>query len=376
MPGAIHSIRGLLISAKEIRFMVYKEFLAASFSSSPSLAVSKEYKKPPPESKSTEPGDAPAVHLLRTSKVINEEASLVFYSRSFFVALNYTPRSPEKDETKGLWFFFGAAQFEKKLSGEVELGQRFRQKLIRDVARTFKPKREQLPLWLFGGYYIRFNPVAGRIWEENFPNSLGPFPGYVFPGFLRQIGPSNTANIKDLQFKFPRLSRACHDFPLYAEIVRQHIFGLKKLSIRTLPISYLQLRWRVTATMNLNLRERKSRPVLMRILRLGIECRRCAKGIHSSFFDDDASMKQPDGYRAVFLSEIRLLLKDLPYLEDLKLIFDCCWLDGELKEMESLLLQEKLEGSIFDLHKTWKFLDEKITRKLYQIPGYQVATSA
>lgn len=113
----------------------------------------------------------------------------------------------------------------------------------------------------------------------------------------------------------------------------------------------------------------------MSILKLGIECVKCTTGTHSSFFDGGASKKRPDGYRAVFLLEIRMLQKDLPYLHDLKLIFDCCWLDGELKEIESLLLKEKLEGSTFDLHKTWRLLDEKITQRLKQNPEYHVATS-
>lgn len=235
--------------------MVYEEVLIAPFSSSPSPAFAREYKVRPRVRKIGKPRDAPAVHLLRTSKVINKEASSVLYSQSLFVALNYSPCSARK-EKKDLSLTFSAAQFEKMPSGAVELGQRFRQKLIGYVARTFKPNREQLPLWLFGGYYIRCEPVAGRIADVGFPGSLGPFPGFMFPAFLRQIGPSNTANIKNLQFSFPRLSRACHDFPLYAEMVRQYIFCLKKLSIRKYPTSYLQLRWCSTATKILALRER------------------------------------------------------------------------------------------------------------------------
>lgn len=89
-------------------------------------------------------------------------------------------------------------------------------------------------------------------------------------------------------------------------------------------------------------------------------------GDHSSFFDDDESKRQPDGYRAAFLSEIRFLQKDLPYLKDLKLIFDCCLLKGELKEIESLLIKEKQDGSTFDLHKAWRLLEKKLTERLIQ----------
>lgn len=222
--------------------MVYEEILAASCSSSPSLSLPREYKKPSRESKSTEPGEVPAVHLLRTSKKINEEASLVLYTQSLFVALNKNSRSSRRGMTMDLSLFFAAAQFEKNPSGAVELGQSFRRKLISDVAKTFKPKREQLPLWLFGGYYIQCEPVPGRTAKAGLPKSPGPFPGFIFPAFLREIGLSNTAKIKNLEFVFPCLSQACHDFPIYAEIVRQHIFGLKKLSIRKFPVSYLQLR--------------------------------------------------------------------------------------------------------------------------------------
>ena len=92
----------------------------------------------------------------------------------------------------------------------------------------------------------------------------------------------------------------------------------------------------------------------------------CNKGIHSCFFVDDESKMQPDGYRAAFLSEIRLLQRDLPHLKNLKLIFDCCLLKGEFKEIESLLLKERLDGSTFDLHKTWRLLEEKLTERLIQ----------
>lgn len=245
--------------------MVYEELLKASYSSSPSLALPREYKKNPPCERS-EPGETPAVRLLQTSKIINEEASLVLYSQSSFVTQNYIPHSSRKGMMMDLSMFFAAAQFEKTHSGVVELGQRFRQKLIVDAARTFNPKREQLPLWLFGGYYIQCEPVPGRIAVGGFPKDFGPFPGFVFPAFLREIGPSNTAKIKDLEFIFPQLSRACHHFPLFAEILRQHIFGLKKLSIRKSPISYLRLRWQVAATRNLNVLERTLQPVLMSIL--------------------------------------------------------------------------------------------------------------
>lgn len=245
--------------------MVYEELLAASSSSSPSLALPREYPEKPPCERS-ESSETPAVRLLQTSKIINEEASLILYSQSSFVAQNYIPHSSPKGMMMNLSVFFAAAQFEKKPSGVVELGQRFRQKLIVDVARTFKPKREQLPLWLFGGYYIQCEPVPGRIAVGGLPGTFGPFPGFVFPAFLREIGPSNTAKIKDLEFIFPRLSRACHDFPLFAEILRQHMFGLKKLSIRKFPTSYLRLRWQVAATRNLNLRERNLRLVLMSVL--------------------------------------------------------------------------------------------------------------
>ena len=236
--------------------MVYEEVLITPFSSSLSPALAREHHRRFRVRTIGKPRVAPAVDLLRTSKVINEEASSILYSQSRFVALNHTPHSA-RIEKKDLSLTFAAAQFEKIPSGAVELGQRFRQKLIGYVARTFKPNREQLPFWLFGGYYIRREPVAGRIGDTGFPGGLGPFPGFMFPAFLRQIGPSNTANIKDLEFSFPHLSRACHDFPLYAEIVRQYIFGLKKLSIRKYPNSYLQLRCCITATKNLALRERK-----------------------------------------------------------------------------------------------------------------------
>lgn len=216
--------------------MVYELVLIAPFPSSRSPALAREHHRRIRKRTRGKYRVCPAVDLLRTSKVINEEAALILYSQSLFVAINHTPH-PAPIEKKDLSLTFAAAKFEKISSGAVELDQRFRQKLIGYVARIFKPNREQLPLWLFGGYYIRREPAAGRRGDAGFSGGLGPFPGFMFPAFLRQIGPSNTANIKNLEFGFSHFSRACYDFPLYAEIVRQYIFGLNKLSIRKYPIS-------------------------------------------------------------------------------------------------------------------------------------------
>lgn len=96
-------------------------------------------------------------------------------------------------------------------------------------------------------------------------------------------------------------------------------------------------------------------------MNLEIKCEECTRGVHNSF-DTDAWKNQLDGY-GVTLSEIRLLLKDLPNLRNLELIFDCSWLEGEIKEVEAMLLQEKLKGTAFDLDKTWRLLDEELTKR-------------
>ena len=233
MPATIHIIGGLLTSATELRVMIYREVFKVSSSS---RAWAREYERRP---KLTEPGKAPAVHLLQTCKAVSREAADVLYSERRFVALNYCPRSSRIAMMNDLSLFFATAQFETQPSGTVEFGQRFGQKLIRDVARTFKPTREQLPLWLFGGYYIRYDPFSGRLAEGKSRSSLGPFPGFIFLAFLRQIGPSNTKTIKNLGFTFSNLSQAYHDFSIYAEIVRQYVPNLVRLSIRKFSISSL-----------------------------------------------------------------------------------------------------------------------------------------
>lgn len=239
MPATIHNIGALLTSATEIRVMIYKEVFEVSSYLSIALMLAREYQKP---SKLTKPDKAPAVHLLQTCATVSGEAAEVLYSQTLFVAENSPARS-RIAMMKDLSLFFAAAQFEEQPSGTVELGQRFRQKLIRDVARTFKPTREQLPLWLFGGYYIRCDPCSGKTAKGGRRSGLGPFRGFSFPAFLREIGPSNTANIRNLEFDFLHVSQACHDFSIYAEIVRQYIPKLKNLSISKFSISSPQPSW-------------------------------------------------------------------------------------------------------------------------------------
>ncbi|MCJ1265328.1 hypothetical protein MMC22_005204 [Lobaria immixta] len=355
MPATLHNIGGLLTSATEVRLMVYSEVFQVSSSS---LAWAREYEGRPTL---TEPGNVPALPLLQTCRAFSREAANVLYSERRFVVRNHVPSSSRIAMMNDLSLFFAAAQFETQPSGTVEFGQRFRQKLIRDVARTFKPTRDQLPLWLFGGYYIRCDPFSGRSAEGNPRSGLGPFPGFVFPAFLRQIGPSNTETIVKLDFTFSNLSQAYHDFSIYAEIVRQHIPKLVDLSICKFSISSLPPSWCATATKYLNLRERSLRLALTSALNLGIECAECHGGVHNhNSFDTDAWNQQPDGYGVTFLSEIRLLLKDLPNFWNLELTYDCEWLDGEFEAVGAMLEDEKLKGITFDLHEAWRSLDEKL----------------
>ena len=82
--------------------------------------------------------------------------------------------------------------------------------------------------------------------------------------------------------------------------------------------------------------------------------------VHNSF-DSDTWKKQPDGYGVTFLSEIRLLLKDLPNFKELEeLKYDCHWLHGEFEEVGAMLQDEKRKGITFDLHEAWRWLDEKL----------------
>ncbi len=54
---------------------------------------------------------------------------------------------------------------------------------------------------------------------------------FDFPRFLRQIGPLNAANIRNLQLTFGDLPRAADHLPLYAEVLKQHVFSLRELII-------------------------------------------------------------------------------------------------------------------------------------------------
>lgn len=106
--------------------------------------------------------------------------------------------------------------------------------LAQDVSKIFAADDSSLPRWLFAGRYLyELDRENGFIETElphiniNYDHGLG----YQFPAFLRQIGQLNTALIKSVQLSFTNLLHSADDFPVYAEILQQHVPRLRMLVI-------------------------------------------------------------------------------------------------------------------------------------------------
>lgn len=119
-----------------------------------------------------------------------------------------------------------------------------RKDLVQDVGKTFDADINSLPHWLFEGYF-------SDVYNDGKSESLGSLfshvdleegLGYQFPAFLRKIGRSNTALIQRIELVFGDLVRGAQYFPIYAEILRQHVPHLRRLLIGKQTPQLLSLR--------------------------------------------------------------------------------------------------------------------------------------
>lgn len=215
---------------KEVRRMIYKNLLITSCTQ-PGVPRKLRF-----DSKDNGPqhDELPCIQILRASKTINIEATTILYAYNTFTTLFVKGNDqiydfleayggPPMDFPPGWNPYWDAA-----MSGVVYA-----------VARIFEPDIQKLPVWLFGS-----TDTEDRILQdtENWVNnssykdseySCDFYEGgaFDFPRFLRQIGPSNAAEIRNVQLTFGDLPRAADHLPLYAEILTQHVTSLQKLII-------------------------------------------------------------------------------------------------------------------------------------------------
>lgn len=110
-----------------------------------------------------------------------------------------------------------------------------RQDLIRDVGMIFNSDTNALPSWLFSDNEAHFHKTK---LDKNDPQSIpcdavnyNHGLGNLFPTFLRQIGRTNAATVRHVVLMLYDLLRGIHYFAIYAEILKQHVPGLRKLFI-------------------------------------------------------------------------------------------------------------------------------------------------
>ncbi|KAL8700835.1 MAG: hypothetical protein Q9224_000783 [Gallowayella concinna] len=196
----------------------------------------------------------------------------------------------------------------------------------RIVSSMFDPDPSKLPEWLIG----ESSPSYSKEDDDRDPWVLGtdfeePCGLYLVTLF-RTMGVSNVHRITYIELTLGSFPGAADIFPLFAEILRQHV---KRLSCL----------------------------VVGRSLFVLFNCDTGSKLSDTCFTDFDSindfgstmefdSRRNFQAYLALnFFSELRNLIKDLPNLEDIQM--DGC--DDEMEDMVKTLLEEKCTGVTFDL---------------------------
>ena len=212
---------------QELRQMVYK-FALISQSTQPGIA--KSFQRSWDFEYPIEYEAISAVTLLCTCKQVYHEANALLYSHNTFTTF-YRPNGshipdilhvPTDDDVFNPW-----TACEDAVAQAVST--------IHDLDTS------KLPAWLFGDF------MPGAVWRcaGGDPWALKPVPGYhtygfYIVGFLRKIGPSNAAKICELELTFGSLRNAADILPVYSEILKQHIKGLRKLVIgRLIALAFL-----------------------------------------------------------------------------------------------------------------------------------------
>ncbi|KAI4099491.1 MAG: hypothetical protein LQ339_005918 [Xanthoria mediterranea] len=199
--------------------------------------------------------------------------------------------------------------------------------VAQSVSTIHDPDTSKLPAWLFGEFMPGAVPRCAE-WDLWDPWALKPVPGYdtygfYIAGFLRKIGPSNAAKIHNLELTFSSLPNAADSLPLFSEILKQHIKGLRKLVIDLDCIN----EWGFTMEFD----ERN-------------ECQ---------------------AHHAIALfNELRILVKHLPHLQQIKILSIAI----EIREIASAVLNEKRTGVAVDLRKKWAKLREEAAVHLLANP--------
>ena len=212
---------------QELRQMVYK-FALISECTQPRIANNFQRGWGPESYINYEP--ISAVTLLCTCRQVYHEANALLYSHNTF----NTFCRPDGQQIWDILDLLAGEKGKQTLSNGwlVTRWTACEDAVAQAVSTIHDPDISKLPAWLFGGFMPGAVPRCAE-WD---PWVLKPVPGYdtngfYIAGFLRKIGPSSAAKIHNLELTFSSLPNAADSLPLFSEILKQHIKGLRKLVI-------------------------------------------------------------------------------------------------------------------------------------------------
>ena len=188
--------------------------------------------------------EAPAVQILQVSKAIKNEATSILYAWNTITTATLRGCDDYYDTVLFRYLDdFRSSSDKKSLAKTGERNYlkafwtRAKRTLARDVSMIFDPDPKQPQTWLcLRPVWAWFNKhewsvpsitglSAGRILD------LSEDLGSHLPTFLRRVGKVNAATIRRVKLQFPDAVRCAVYFPIYAEILRQHVPRLCRLSI-------------------------------------------------------------------------------------------------------------------------------------------------
>lgn len=217
-------------TSEEIRREIYKNLLITSCTQ-PGVPRKTRFGS---KNKGPQHDEFPCVQILRISKTINAEATTILYAYNTFTTVFVKGNDQLYDMLEayvGPLMEFPPGwnpHWDAAMSGVIDA-----------VAKIFEPDTQKLPVWLFGSRDTEDRTLQDTIKWVNSPSYMyreysddyDEGGAFDFPAFLRQIGRSNAAIIRKVQLTFTDLPRAADHLPLYAEILKQHVTSLQKLTI-------------------------------------------------------------------------------------------------------------------------------------------------
>ncbi|KAL8829853.1 MAG: hypothetical protein Q9170_005994 [Blastenia crenularia] len=257
-----------------------------------------------------------AVNLVRVSKQIYDEAIDVLYSRNCFTTL-YRPSNEQ------IWDVI------EVLSGKRDGGSTLsyawtplHASVSTAVSSIYDVDCTSLPKWLFGSFAPGFLSTDWK-WDPWQRMTYEGYDGFYLVVFLRMVGAHNAARITELELSLDSLPNAAGILPLFAEIIRQHMKGLRKIVIDFDLVND-----------------------------------------YGSYMEFDERNEYQAEHAIDLFSGLRTLLRDLPWLNEIEMS-SCA---EEMQSMADAILEEKLTGVSVDLAGKWSILFEEAKESILAIP--------